>query len=382
VTEDAFEFGGEESGTPAAGGGDDRFQAGPWHVRFAGRRTGPHDVERLRTLARRGAVTRLHQVSVDGTAWRSAAEIRAVFAADGTVIAGGAAPAADLQADDDRLDFPGAPADDAMPLAPVVRRFTAGIASVRPVVVAALVLATIVLALPTSRDESGALAWWWSEGPFSIAARAMAVLAVVGGWSVAFLAPEPARAASVAAVTAIVSAISALPLCLHAPVGTVAAVLVPAAAILVALDAGRSRGARPMGIALAVLGALALLACAAFAVLWPSGWTIAAAVLAVGAGGTALAAGTVAARGNSPLSARIFWLGVASSSCAMAALFACAFGGLAGPLPMQGAQAAVSACLVLAFAALAWAAVHETIDTAHMLSDGTAAPDTLEAKQP
>ncbi len=379
---DDLQFGGDEAAAPASGGGDDRFQAGPWHVRFAGRRTGPHDVERLRTLARRGAVTRLHQVSVDGTAWRSAAEIRSVFAADGTVIAGGGAPDAGIEPGDDRLDFPDAPSGDAMPAAPVVRRFTAGIASVRPVVVAALVLATIVLVLPTSRDESGALAWWWSEGPFSIAARGMAVLAVIGGWSVAFLAPEPARAASVAAVTAIVAAISALPLCLHSPIGTAVAALVPAAAIMVALDAGRSRGAKPMGIALAVTGSLVLLACATFAFLWPSAWAIAAAVLAAGAGGTALAAGIVAARGNSPLSARVFWLGVASSSCAMATLFACAFGGLAGPLPMQGAQAAVSACLVLAFAALAWAAVHETIDTAHMLSGPPDSPDTLAREQP
>ena len=183
---DNLQFGGDEAAAPASGGGDDRFQAGPWHVRFAGRRTGPHDVERLRTLARRGAVTRLHQVSVDGTAWRSAAEIRSVFAADGTVIAGGGAPVAGVQLGDDRLDLPDTPTEDAMPAAPVVRRFTAGIASVRPVVVAALVLATVVLVLPTSRDESGALAWWWSEGPFSIAARGMAVLAVIGGWSVAF----------------------------------------------------------------------------------------------------------------------------------------------------------------------------------------------------
>ena len=124
---DDLEFGGEDAEVPAGDAGDDRFQSGPWHVRFAGRRTGPHDVERLRTLARRGAVTRLHQVSVDGKAWRPASDIRAVFTADGTVIAGGAAPAADVQVDDDRLQFPEGPTEDAMPAAPVVRRFTAGI---------------------------------------------------------------------------------------------------------------------------------------------------------------------------------------------------------------------------------------------------------------
>jgi hypothetical protein len=55
-----------------------RMARGPWFVRFAGRRSGPFDAERLRTMARRKALTRMHAVSVDGTTWASAVTLRAV----------------------------------------------------------------------------------------------------------------------------------------------------------------------------------------------------------------------------------------------------------------------------------------------------------------
>jgi hypothetical protein len=40
---------------------------------------------------------------------------------------------------------------------------------------------------------------------------------------------------------------------------------------------------------------------------------------------------------------------------------------------MQGAQGAVSACLVLAFSTISWAAVHEAVESSHLLPtvDGT-----------
>jgi hypothetical protein len=57
----------------------------------------------------------------------------------------------------------------------------------------------------------------------------------------------------------------------------------------------------------------------------------------------------------------------------MGALFAAAFGGLAGDAPMQGAEAAAAACLVLSFATLSWAAVHETVETVHTLPRADAA---------
>jgi hypothetical protein len=47
--------------------------------------------------------------------------------------------------------------------------------------------------------------------------------------------------------------------------------------------------------------------------------------------------------------------------------------GLTGDVPMQGAQGAVSACLVLAFSTISWAAVHEAVESSHLLPtvDGT-----------
>ena len=65
-----------------------RMARGPWFVRFAGRRSGPFDVERLRTMARRKALTRMHAVSVDGTTWASAVTLRAVFNPDGSIVSG------------------------------------------------------------------------------------------------------------------------------------------------------------------------------------------------------------------------------------------------------------------------------------------------------
>ena len=42
---------------------------GQWYVRFAGRVTGPFDLDRVRTMARRGAITRMHFLSKDGKSW-------------------------------------------------------------------------------------------------------------------------------------------------------------------------------------------------------------------------------------------------------------------------------------------------------------------------
>ncbi|RLS49351.1 MAG: DUF4339 domain-containing protein, partial [Planctomycetota bacterium] len=81
---------GAPSGAPKPGHDDHgRSAAGPWFVRFAGRRTGPFDAERLRVLARRGALSRVHALSVDGKVWSAATTVRAVFNADGSVVASG-----------------------------------------------------------------------------------------------------------------------------------------------------------------------------------------------------------------------------------------------------------------------------------------------------
>lgn len=346
---------------------------GPWFVRFAGRRSGPFDAERLRTLARRGALTRMHAVSVDGRAWSPATSLRAVFNEDGTVVAPGAAGAMSLEveADGSPDDFAAIPDSGTIELPPSVpMRARLGSARVRPVVLCAMLLATVMLALPTSRDEAGAVAWWWHEGPISISVRGLAALAVLVGWVVAFLPPEPARAASVAGVAAVLSAASAASLAPWAPWASLLAPLVPIAAILVAFDAAGAASVRLMGKFAASAAVLFGLGAVAFGVLRPSTWSIVSIALgAVGMGALAWA-GVHAARAAAPSTDRVFWGGIVAATGAMGALFAAAFGGLAGEVPMQGAEAAAAACLVLAFATLSWAAVHETVETVHTLPRG------------
>lgn len=369
-----FGFGDEEApgaeGTPS--------HEGPWFVRFAGRRSGPFDAERLRTLARRGALTRMHSVSADGKAWVSATSLRAVFNADGSVVASGTR--AVEVAEDDRPDFDGIP-DAPLELPRAMARTALGSALVRPVVLCALSLATVMLAMPTSRDESGALAWWWSEGAADITVRGLCAIAVLGGWVIAFLAPEPARAASVAAVAAVLAAAASLGL-LHDEWAIFAVLLVPASALLVALDAAGSSGARTMGGAAIAVSALMGTACAVLAALSPSAWTITGAVLAaIGAGALGFA-GFRALKRPGPSAEGVFWGAVAGATGALGAAFAAAFGSLAGPQPMDGAKAAVTACMVLAFSAISWASVHEAAESSHLLPRATDDDGTEPGAEP
>lgn len=366
-------------GDAAAGRGapqhDDggRSATGPWFVRFAGRRTGPFDAERLRTLARRGALTRMHALSVDGKSWMPATEIRAVFNANGSVVAAGVA-AVGIEPDTDQGAF-GADLPDSGPLElPLISsRRSLGSALVRPAVLCALALATIMLALPTSRDESGALSWWWSEGPLSVSVRGLCAFAVLGAWVVAFLPPEPARAASVSAVAAVLAGAGALALATWAPWALVMAILVPVAALLVALDAAGSAGARTMGMVALVVASLMGIALVVLGIYWFSTWALVGMILgAIGAGALGWA-GHCAFRRTGPNANGVFWGGVIGATGALACVFAAAFGGLTGDVPMQGAQGAVSACLVLAFSTISWAAVHEAVESSHLLptADGT-----------
>lgn len=370
-----------DGGEPGAPGGHDRTEpsAGPWFVRFAGRRTGPFDAERLRTLARRGALTRMHALSADGSTWVPATSVRAVFNADGSVVAAGR-PARAAADDGIAAALPDSGAID-LPLPSLPRR-ALGSALVRPVVVCALALATVALSMPTSRDDSGALAWWWSEGALGIAVRGLCAAAVVGGWVIAFLRPEPARAASVAAVAAVLAAAGSASLAARAPWALVASLLVPVSALLVALDASGSRAARTTGTAAAVAAGIAGGAGIALGFVWRGPWWIAGvALLAVGAGCVGWA-GFRAARRPGPGADGVFWGCVLGSTASLATVFAAAFGSLAGPVPMDGAQAAVAACLVLAFSAISWAAVHEASESAHLLPSGGDGGDGASDRHP
>ena len=342
---------------------------GRWFVRFAGRRSGPFDAERLRTMARRGTLTRMHSVSADGRSWTPATELRAVFNEDGTVVAPGtAALEVEVEGEEAPSSFDGIPDSGVIELPPAApARARLGSARVRPVVICAMVLATVMLSLPTSRDDAGSVAWWWHEGPLAVSVRGLAALAVLAGWVLAFLRPEPARAASVAGVAAILSAASAAALAPWAPWAAILAPIVPVAAVLVALDAAGAASTRLMGKFAASAAGVLGIAAIVVVVLRPSGWAIASAALGAAGAGALAWAGVRAVRAKSPSESHVFWGGVAAATGAMAAVFAAAFGGLLGDAPMQGAQASASACLVLAFATLSWAAVHETVETVHTL---------------
>ena len=311
--------------------------AGPWFVRFAGRRSGPFDADRLRTLARRGALSRVHALSVDGKNWSAATTVRAVFNADGSVVAAGVRA---LELEAEPSDFGEELPDSGPAEFPQMssRRFM-GSALVRPVVLCALVLATIMLALPTSRDDAGELAWWWHEGALGIAVRGLCAFAVLGGWVVAFLPPEPARAASVSAVAAVLAAAGALALAPRAPRGIVA---VSSAAL--------------MGVASIALGYF-----------WYSPWTLVGMIVGTVGAGALGWAGVCSIRHKGPSAKGVFWSGIVAATGCMACIFAAAFGGLNSTTPMTGAQGAVSACLVLTFSALAWATVHEAVESSHLL---------------
>lgn len=377
IFEDELAGGGPDAARGPADAAADRMAAGPWFVRFAGRRSGPFDADRLRTMARRGSLTRMHSLSADGSTWTQASTVRAVFNADGSVVAAGVR-AVGLEATDEQSLGEGGDGE-VLDLPRAASRRASGSALVRPVVITALALATVMVAMPTSRDDTGALAWWWSEGALGIAVRGLCALAVVGGWSIAFLAPEPARAASVAAVAAVLSAAASLVAVAAAPWSAPVALLVPMAALLVALDAAGSNGVRAAGVAAAVVGGLCAAGAIAIGCFHLSAWTIAGMVLGTAGAGSLGFAGVRASRGGRGSGDAVFWCGVGGATGAMGALFAAAFGGLLGDAPMEGALAAVGACLVLAFAALSWAAVHEACETSHLLPSNVEGGDEVAA---
>ena len=126
-----------------------------WFIRFAGERSGPFDVERLRILAHRGQLTRMHSVSADGRSWAPATSLREVFGADGTIAAHAPPEEGAVTADDGNPfgELPELP-DQEMVLPPEVPfHAPLGSARVRPVVLCALGMATVMLCLPTSRDK-------------------------------------------------------------------------------------------------------------------------------------------------------------------------------------------------------------------------------------
>ncbi len=348
--------------------------SGPWFVRFAGRRTGPFDAARLRTLARRGALTRMHAVSVDGKSWSPATSLRVVFTEDGSIVEAGAdAPDVGLEpvVDDPEHIFGGMPSGEGLepPVVPnaAVAAPYRGRARVRPVVLGALALASVMLCVPTARDESGALAWWWSQGPLAVSVRGLSCIAVLAAWFIAFAAPEPARSASIAGVAGVLSAAGGASLLAWAPASSLAAPIIALCAVLVALDASGAPSVRFVGLIAAPLAACVGAGSVVLAMMRPHPWAWGA-VTAACTGALLLAwAAVLAARMRRDSSGRVFWCCVGASTAAMASMFVTAFGALWGDVPMHAADASVSACLVLSFATVSWAAAHEAAETIHTL---------------
>ncbi len=280
-----------------------------WFIRFAGERSGPFDVERLRVLARRGQLTQMHSVSTDGRTWAPATSLREVFGADGAIVSHASPASGTVSADDDNPfgDLPGLP-DQVLALPPEVPfRAPLGSARVRPVVLCALGMATVMLCLPTSRDDAGHLGWWWSEGPLAVSLRGLGAAATVGGWFVAVLAPEPARGAAVAGVAALLSATAAACLATWAPWAAFLAPLVPMSAILVALDSACAPSLRTAGRIMAVGSILVGLAAAVMVALNLSGWSITAGALGLAASAAMAWSGFESGRTRGQPSGRVFW---------------------------------------------------------------------------
>ena len=58
---------------------------GTLYTRIRGRVSGPYNVEKLRTLARRGQLSRLHELSINGVSWQPAADYPQLFLSSGVV---------------------------------------------------------------------------------------------------------------------------------------------------------------------------------------------------------------------------------------------------------------------------------------------------------
>lgn len=328
-----------------------------WHVRQAGRQSGPFDLERLRTMAQRGALTRFHQLSRDGEEWISAAKVRAVFNEDGSVATGPTDSGASFSSTSAFEAF----ANMRMPELPALptAHFRGGAfgATVLWAQIAALALGTLAMVAPTSRDADGALQWWFQEGALSISVHAMTLLAFLTWWVVAFLPPNASVGASLAAVSAVLAAGSMLPAVSWAPWALPAAAVLPLAAMLVAFSTEGSKAVGAVAITLCIEAGLALVVAGLLLAFNFSGWGLAA-VLVQLAGTVALIIGAV--RTKSGLS-HAFALTVGGAAAMAVTMFLASAAALAGEQPAHGAAGATSAALCVCLSVLAWSASHQAL---------------------
>lgn len=345
---------------------------GNWFVRFAGRRTGPYDVERLRTLARRGALTSLHFLSADGSAWRPATAVRAVFNADGSVASG---PSGVGGRGDDALDglspllegeAPADPPRHARGSRPAASPFAPGVAAgahlvaVRPVAIAALTLAAAALLCSVLADLPREPSWIGSgDGSrLRLAVRILQAAAVVGGIVLLALQHDRLRGAVTGAVAGVVAAASAVD-AVDVPWACAALLATVPVAPMLALDGSARETSRAIASFVALASPLAAVATLWFAFSpgsapWPGFAAVAA------AGCLSIAAGGASALGwLLPGSGRAFMLAGAGVAAAVIASMI--------PAALEGAdpalrEVAVDACATLAFGGACWAATLGAIE--------------------
>jgi hypothetical protein len=193
---------------------------GQWYVRFAGRVTGPFDLDRVRTMARRGAITRMHFLSKDGKSWVAASRVPAVFEDESPAIVPDpprAVPQVALEPQ--AADAPrGGPAHPAMPAPganppPAALPTLMAMVPVDPVKLAAVSLGLAAAAVGTPDLMPIADPSAWTEpnrDSLRVVVRAAQVLAVPVGGYVCILAPARGIAAALSGVALAISIASAV----------------------------------------------------------------------------------------------------------------------------------------------------------------------------
>lgn len=347
-----------------------------WWVRYGGRVSGPFDLERLRIMAARGALTRLHQVSTDQSSWTSAGTLPGMLAGSGagsgtgvgagehgeglTAVAGARGGiGADAKCDALAFDEGTAHTDEAMhPTRSGLAAPASSPATIRAAQGVAIIMAALALAAPTSRWPDGSLQWWPQQQPLSIAVHTLCAATIAAWWVAMALVPAPAVGSALAATSALLAAAVALPLLAWAPWAMPFALLVPCAAMLVAAFGASAAHRRAMGTCTAIAAPLCTVV--AGLLLWRSfsAWGAAAAVLG-GAGAMVLAWAAAQVARQAPVAP---FAAIATASVALVgALFATACGGLASGTPIHGAAGAVAALLTLSLSVLAWAGMHQLV---------------------
>jgi hypothetical protein len=331
-----------------------------WMIRHAGRESGPFDVERLRVLARRGALTKFHQLSRGGNPWTPATQVREVFNEDGTVVPGAAGSDEPPMFSPHEDDTTGA---DETPLASRTRAVAwSGIAShvtVRSAQIAALTVTMAALAVPTGRTATGAPEWWFAGSALDIAVHALCGVVLLAWWIVVFMPPNPAQGSAFAAISAVLAAAVVLPLQPWAPYAIPAGLVLPLAALLVACESHRAPQVRGAGVVMAVVAGLGVPASAYLLYLNQSTWgAVCVSMYTLGA------AGLVTAGIRGATERTVFVPTVLGSIGAAGALFAAAIGGLEGTQPMHAAGAAVAGLLALGLSVLTWSGAHQALHPA------------------